>query len=53
MIDAMGDQPVQIAQAMTIASLPALVLVVVLWFVSIRRYDVVRIPIFEADALGR
>ena len=49
LIDAGGDNPGQIVKAITFASLPALLLVVVLWKFSVRRYDTVRLPILEAD----
>jgi hypothetical protein len=44
-----GDEPGHIARAMTIAALPALLVVVVLWLSSVPAYDKVRRPIFEAD----
>lgn len=50
LIDRMGDDPAHIVTAMTLASLPALFLVLAMWLSSIRRYDAVRIPIFKADS---
>ena len=52
LIDSLGERPDQIVTAMTFASLPAILLVIVLWVCSVRRYDAVRLPILEADTRG-